>query len=365
MSDSSVGNEWYQNRSNLKVLALAPKISGAISLLSSTLIILSFIRDHRKLGKPYHRLVLGMSISDWITSFDMFLSTWMLPRGFRDFSFHGATETIEIPWAIGNMETCQIQAMLLQLAHTTLLYGLSLGLYFMLVVRFRWSDRRIGKIEPLLHLVPIIWGVGAALGGKLSGIYGVTFPICWVVRPSQETNTRSVGGLIFRWVGVFLPAWLSIVALSGVCLTIYLHVRLTQRKSRRFRFSVAVEERQEFNAGLEGEEPACDDEKTSEETGMPATTDDTGRTENTPTWLSRRLSLDISRRFSVGRSSLRRRPWRQPSRLEQNRNLQKEVSSQCFLFAGSFFIVWFPATVRLLRRQRGKYDMLNHVYGYR
>jgi len=65
----------------LKAMAIAPKCSGIISLISSTFIIQHVLRDRKRRNLTYHRLLLGMSISDFVGSLMCFLSTWPIPRG--------------------------------------------------------------------------------------------------------------------------------------------------------------------------------------------------------------------------------------------------------------------------------------------
>lgn len=321
----------------LRWLAAMPKVTGAISLVASTLIILSICRDRRKLRKTYHRLVLGMSISDWITSFAIFLSTWLIPRGYSDFSFPGSDTLITVPWAIGTDGTCQLQAALMQFAQTTVLYGVSMALFFMLIIQFRWRDARIQRLEPLLHAIPILWGICSAVGGHSAGLFGVGYPFCWM----EHSNKRA---LIARWVIVFVPAWINMTVVSCFCLSIYFHVRKIDRKSKRFRFPAPEDAGEEFGGGApaatgdEGSNRTIEHVENSSEETEPDV--ESGRVDP-----RRSSSILGRRRSSLGTSfSFLSRKSRHQRRLEKYRRT-REVASQCFLFAGSFFIVWIPTTV--------------------
>lgn len=65
----------------LRAMAIAPKCTGIVSLISSTFIIQHVLRDRKRRSLTYHRLLLGMSISDFFGSLMCFLGTWPIPRG--------------------------------------------------------------------------------------------------------------------------------------------------------------------------------------------------------------------------------------------------------------------------------------------
>ena len=56
-------------------MAILPKVTGLISLISSAFIIHHVIRDRKRCSQVYHRLLLGMSTSDFFGSFTR-LSLW-------------------------------------------------------------------------------------------------------------------------------------------------------------------------------------------------------------------------------------------------------------------------------------------------
>lgn len=112
-----------------KAMAIAPKFTGFLSICSSTFIIFYVLRDRKRRNLTvresreklvwhiwfdaifdgyslppsqssslfviyqYHRLLLGMSMSDFVGSMMCFLSTWPIPRG-------------EAYLAAGTVQTC-------------------------------------------------------------------------------------------------------------------------------------------------------------------------------------------------------------------------------------------------------------------
>lgn len=88
------------------------KVSGCLSMLGSSLIIIDVIlRWRRQKEQQYlpikQRIILSMSIADLISSFTVhLLGTWMVPKG--DVFIYG--ETLPTPLATGSEATCNIQA---------------------------------------------------------------------------------------------------------------------------------------------------------------------------------------------------------------------------------------------------------------
>lgn len=62
-------------------LAIIPHVTGGLSMMGSAFIAFSVLRCPKKRGKTYHRLLVAMSMSDFISSFWYFLSTWPIPQG--------------------------------------------------------------------------------------------------------------------------------------------------------------------------------------------------------------------------------------------------------------------------------------------
>lgn len=109
------------------------------------------LRSPKRRNEPYHRLVLGMSISDCIGNFVYFTGTWLVPKD----------SPVSPIWAMGNQVTCEVQGFMYQLAGiATPGYNVMLSLYYLLVVRYGWCERRIKQVESYLHAYPIIFGFG-------------------------------------------------------------------------------------------------------------------------------------------------------------------------------------------------------------
>ena len=128
-----------------KALSLIPHITGSLSILGSAFIIFDVASDRKKWSSTYHRLLLGMGIYDFISSFATSLSTIPMPQDSGPFSY-------------GNIATCTAQGMFVNLNIASPLCNLMLSIYFLLTVTFRWrKDDVKKKVEIWLHGIPLFW----------------------------------------------------------------------------------------------------------------------------------------------------------------------------------------------------------------
>ena len=84
--------------------AIVPRITGSMSVISSSLIITIILRSTRKLSTVYHRIMFGMSCADILGSIAMSLTTLPMP-----------SEDVPSTWAgtrLGNVYTCTAQGFL-------------------------------------------------------------------------------------------------------------------------------------------------------------------------------------------------------------------------------------------------------------
>lgn len=137
-----------------RALAICPKISAAISIPCSCYIIYEVIHDHRTRGtSPVQRALAAMSCIDIMASSAWFLSTWAVPS---DSGF---------AYASGNRTSCNFQGFLLQLAIGAPLYNSSLALFYLLMIKMRWSNLQLAKIERWVHIfiMSFTWGTSILL----------------------------------------------------------------------------------------------------------------------------------------------------------------------------------------------------------
>jgi hypothetical protein len=142
------------------VLFVVGLISCLLSICGSSIILYLVIRG-KKWGELYHRLLVGLSVSDLILSFCLILQPIFLPA-----------ETGYI-FAIGNTTTCAIVGFGYLFFIASYTYNCMLGVYFLATVRYQIPQATISKwLEPHGHLLafamPIAIGTSAAFFGLLN-----------------------------------------------------------------------------------------------------------------------------------------------------------------------------------------------------
>jgi hypothetical protein len=91
------------NTAQEATLAITPKITGLLSILGSSWIVVEVLTQENKCKNVYNRLMCAMSFFDVMSSFALFASTWPIPK-----------ETEGIIFAVGNQKTCVAQGFLIQ-----------------------------------------------------------------------------------------------------------------------------------------------------------------------------------------------------------------------------------------------------------
>ena len=221
--------------SQFVALAIVPKITASISIPCQCWIIKQVIVDHREnRGKATSRALFGMGCVDICATFGWFLSTWAAPAG-----------TPGVPFASGTTGTCSFQGFLLQLAIGAPMYNCLLSLFYLLTIRYGWSEKRLRKIEPLLNAIILIFAVGTSIALLPLGQYNHIGAVCWVMglpqgcgnsnyQPGDEPCERGD----FAWLyGVSLfygPLWCCIVFTSFAMTMIYRKVKRTEDRSSTY-----------------------------------------------------------------------------------------------------------------------------------
>jgi len=159
-------------------VAIAPKFTAGLSALSSLVTCFLILRPPKTTGGrqassnkrgTYHRLVLGMSLCCLSSSVAWFFTTWPIPR-----------DTPGVYGAVGTQGTCSAQAFFAQFSLSSVMYNASLSVYFVLVIVKKWSDDRILKIEPFIHLHAMAWGLGTALASIFLTLFNDLTWNCWI-----------------------------------------------------------------------------------------------------------------------------------------------------------------------------------------
>ena len=127
------------------------RVSSFISIFSSCLIILVILRSVIRLSTSYHRIIFGMSVADVFATLAMFCFTWPMPKDMIYKQFEGQV--------LGNSATCSAQGVVYFGGnHITLNFNGILCIYYLCIIRFKWSEEKIRKyLEPVLFTLAILF----------------------------------------------------------------------------------------------------------------------------------------------------------------------------------------------------------------
>lgn len=220
----------------LKALAITPKITATISIPCSLFIIVEVLRSNRRhKAIPIQRAVMAMSVFDVLASSGWWLSTWAVPKD---------TE-VPVAFAAGNTGSCVYQGILLQLAIGAPLYNASLALYYVLIIRYGWTNRELIKIEPYVHTSILLFTFGTAFGLIPLKIYNHIGTVCWIIGKPQGCGNSTFefsdvpcerGDWAWAYgIALFYgPLWLCVAFSIGAMILIYMEVRGVAQRNRRY-----------------------------------------------------------------------------------------------------------------------------------
>lgn len=174
--------------------------------------------------------MLGMSISDLIGSFAQFLSTWPIPAGVV---VDGGPDIGSCYYGnAGNLTTCELQGFLIySFAMAVPIYNSMLCLYFMLFIRYNWTEKRLRGIEPFMHGIALYPMATAIMCWRL-GLFNPTGTFCWIAAyplgcldDDDVTCLRGESTFLFRILTTAVPVVLSfvtiIVTMSSLCIFVF------------------------------------------------------------------------------------------------------------------------------------------------
>ena len=129
----------------VKTFTILQMTSASISVLASAALIFMIFRSHKKLSTPLHRLLLGLSICDFIASLALSFGSTLSPPD-------------HIGWhASGNMTLCRMQGFIHFCSqNASPLYNCSLCLYYLIEIKYTSLQQYLAKIEVCLHVMPFL-----------------------------------------------------------------------------------------------------------------------------------------------------------------------------------------------------------------
>jgi hypothetical protein len=156
-----------------------------------------------------------MSVGDVIFSFMFFLGTWPIPKDGPD-----------APWlAAGTTATCTAQGFFYQLFGVSTFYNAYLAVYYILVVRYNWPERKIFKLEMAAHGFAVLFGLSTSVSLLFMDMYNSIGLWCWIEPlpygcEDPELCERGRPARVFQYFFWYVWLWASfgIVVIAMVVL---------------------------------------------------------------------------------------------------------------------------------------------------
>lgn len=220
-------------------ISIIPHFTGFLSVLGSLFIIIDILHPRnraKKMRKVYNRILLGMSLSDLCSSMAMSLSTWPMPNATNLYA------------TLGTQGTCTAQGFFVQMGTAAPLYSGFLSVYYVLMVRYNWSETRGRMItwEIRFHCLAWLLTLGTALAALGLEQYNPANLWCWIAplpndcvnssKSPDGTSTckRGDNAYIYRIAFYFVWLWLSIIVVTAATSLVVHSVWTKVRESRRY-----------------------------------------------------------------------------------------------------------------------------------
>lgn len=186
------------------------------------------LTSSKRRQRVYHHIILSLSLCDFVIDLATFMSTWPIP-----------TDTSGVWAASGTTQTCTTQGYFLQLAIMAPLYNAALSLYYLLMIKYSWSEERLKRLRIPIHAIILTFGIGTSIAGLPLTLYNPANLWCWIAPlPFGCLESAANGGVttcergdnaatVYRWAFFYAPLWTAVafatVAMILVCWTVWAH----------------------------------------------------------------------------------------------------------------------------------------------
>ena len=240
-----------------KAGVIIPTLTGTVSFFSSSTIIYIILRSKSGIKITYHRIILGLSIADCITSFATLLTTIPMPKD------------VIYPFALasyGNVATCEAQGLIYIIGNVACsnINGI-LNIYYLCMLRFNMPERAFRNyLETPLYIATLALSiVGPCLALLNQEILNPSpndpycIPNSYPDDCTKEENPDCRGG---GGRGTYSPGFMATLAIATFTLlvTMTLIVHSFYRNERKLRKAVKdkqiQEDDEEFQALLNAQQ---------------------------------------------------------------------------------------------------------------
>ena len=194
--------------------------TAALSVFGSASIIVEILKDRKKRRLSYHRIMLGLSLYDLMSSIWFFIGAW-------------ANETDSL--FSTTSQACVASGFFIYLGSIGIpLYNTALAVYFFLTVRWGWREQTVrDRFERYCHIAILILALAFAIPPIPLELYNPYYSFCFVTSTFERGNTHQAKLFwILHWTIVFGSA----LCVTSFMVSIFLYVRTVIQKSHRFTF---------------------------------------------------------------------------------------------------------------------------------
>jgi len=167
------------------------------------------------------------------------MGTWPIPRG-SPYALRSQ--------AFGTQATCSAQGFFIQLGIAAPFFNGMLSIYYLLTVRYGWKEKKIKKLQKYFFGIPIIFALATAFASLGLSLYNNSIYWCWIAASPLLCDTtikerdgsdceRGRNAWLFRWVFYFLPLFIIIFIATTSMILIYIAVKKTEQKSKKWRIA--------------------------------------------------------------------------------------------------------------------------------
>lgn len=163
------------------------------------------------------------------------------------FQIPSAELKAEIPYAMGNWTSCQTFAFFGQGSRlSSALYNGCLALYYLLTVRYGWTESQCKKIEPWLHVVPLTVGWATAIACLPLGLFNPVSLGCKITPypmrcqwkgyyDSDVPCERGANATLYDIAFFHVWLWAVFIWLVVAMAMMYQQIARTERSSNKYR----------------------------------------------------------------------------------------------------------------------------------
>ena len=159
--------EWNENIQNWlnsterQTIEIISRTAAILTVFGASYIIQDITKDATRRKETKNRIISFMSFCDLIAVFlGTVLSTVMVPKD------------IGVPGARGNQLSCTIQGLVINVfGPASGLYNVTLAIFYLLLVRFDYSDEKLRKLEPFFLYIPFVLSLIIAVPGGYFKVY--------------------------------------------------------------------------------------------------------------------------------------------------------------------------------------------------